>query len=302
VKSGKALQRFDQFLSCFATRVDQQSVTFLTRCFEGRDKLGKLKGDTDGLVITGHVAALLVQTRSKAVQKMITDAHATLAPEVFRWSIMAGVRILNAKEVYEQFSPYYLSPAESKKKAADASVQRRNAVRESMCDLFSILRGAAGHRGAYYQTAHFGWGVANLPLEELPPDASLDPRWLDAAIETDDLRMVVMLARPQHVKACEFLSRKLDEMVSKKGSLDYQVSTILETMIRIEHPRVVEHYLAVLHAATRDKRQHYMYWFAQLIPSLPPSAAPQIEAMLPDMNEKVVDEIAPYLLELKSKV
>ena len=67
------------------------------------------------------------------------------------------------------------------------------------------------------------------------------------------------------------------------------------------YPQAVEHFLAALQKVGTDKQQYYAYWLARLIPSLPKAAAARIEALLPGLDEKMVDQIAPYLAELQAK-
>jgi hypothetical protein len=133
-------------------------------------------------------------------------------------------------------------------------------------------------------------------------DLEIDSRWLDAAIETNDVELVQALAKPKHKPTQEFLSKTFNEMLAKKGSdMDYHAWGVLETIISTEHPDAVNLFIAALKKVAGKKQQYYSYWLVRMIPTLPKSAAPQIEAMLPDIHEKMVDQIAPYLAELQTK-
>jgi len=48
-------------------------------------------------------------------------------------------------------------------------------------------------------------------------------------------------------------------------------------------------------------QSYYTAWVARLIPDLPASAAAQIEAILPSLPEKMVDQLMDPLLTLKNK-
>ncbi|HTN75069.1 MAG TPA: hypothetical protein VL096_07475, partial [Pirellulaceae bacterium] len=129
----------------------------------------------------------------------------------------------------------------------------------------------------------------------------VDPRWLDAAITTGDTDLVQSLARPKHQATQAFLSNQFEELLKKKGDLDYQAWHLMETILRVEHPQAVEHFMAALNKVAGKKQNYYSYWLVRLIPMLPKAAAPPIEALLPAMHEKLVDQIVPFLSELQAK-
>jgi hypothetical protein len=285
--------RFYHLLSCFASRDDKQTIAFLTRCFERRDEIGKLKGEYSGQQINRRIARLLVRTGSKPAQKRVIDAHQTLAPEVLDVAIVAALLCRKPAEVYNLFSPYYLAHTGGKKK--DPAALKREAVRQLLSHV-SSFRQPTGYYGSYVD---FDDDIA--ALGKAVQEAKLDPRWLDAAVQTKDLEIVQALARPAHAGACEFLATTLEERLKKKGDFDYRVSDVLEAMIRAEHPNVIDHYLAVVQKAANDRWFYSGYWLARLIPDLPADAAPRIEALLPSLPEKLVDQIAPYLTELKAR-
>ena len=73
-------------------------------------------------------------------------------------------------------------------------------------------------------------------------------------------------------------------------------------MILIEHPRTVDYFLKALEKeGKRKSRYYYAWWLLPLIADLPKSAAPKIEALLPKLNERMVDEVIPHLEGLKAK-
>jgi hypothetical protein len=135
-------------------------------------------------------------------------------------------------------------------------------------------------------------------------DVTLDPRWLDAAVKLAELETVMALARPGHKGTIKLLAKTMKAGLKKKTSdVDYELSRVLETMIRINHPDIIKYHLASLKKAGKEKnmRYYYAYWLLRLIPDLPKTAVPKIEALIPSFNEKLIDEIIPYLEQLKAK-
>jgi len=282
--------RFHSLLGCFASRRDKQSIAFLTRCFERREEIGRVKGDDcSGAEINRRVASLLVGTVSKPALKLVVDSHPTLDADLLDVALVAAIRTRKPSEVYELFSPYYLAEGAMKKKSHAA--QKRECVRSLLANW--------SFRSANYADIDFDGEF--FDTEDIPKDAQMDPRWLDAAVQAGDQELVRALARPGHKGACGLLSDAVAAILAKKGDMDYEVSGILEAMIRIGHPATVETYLDVIKKAAASKRGYYVYWLARLIPDLPPTAVEKLEALLPSLPEKIVDQLAPYVLELKAK-
>jgi hypothetical protein len=292
-QASKSAERLYHLLLCLESRNDKQTVAFLKQLFERRGEIGQWKTDVGGEQINRLIAGLLVKTGDKASLALVADSHATLAPEVLDWALLAAAKIRKPKEIYDAFAPYYLAP--SGKKKHDAAAARRERVRELLL-MLALGRTYAHYR---YGDAVYSFGDG-ADLREFIKDLELDPRWLDAAIESDDLQLVQVLARAKHKPTWEYLSKWMDAML-KKRDFDYQCSHVLETMIRTEHPQVTEYYVATLKKIADGRASHYAYWLARLIPSLPKSAGPQIEAVLPTMNDKVVNQIAPFIAELQAK-
>jgi hypothetical protein len=197
------------------------------------------------------------------------------------------------------YSPDFLTqPAKGKGKGS--ARDRREVVHEAIHSI------AQGHRYGYYdQYRRYGGYYASDPLSgDWFQGVTLDPRWLDAAVQLNDLEMVTVLARPKHPGTIQLLAKTMDEALKKKGSdIGFETSSVLETMCKIDHPKVVDYFLATLERVgkTKTQRYYYTYWLLRLIPDLPNSAAPKIEALVPSLNEKVIDEIVPYLEQLKAK-
>jgi hypothetical protein len=290
-KQKKQLARFRSFLSCFANRSDKKTVDFLAACFERRDEIDTLKGDVSGADVNRKVASTLILTGSKPAMKKIVDAHESLDAALIDCAFLAAIQTRTPKEVYDLFSPYLRVKTGLKKKRRDPASEKRESVR----DLLSTV--ACCHRRDYY--VHDPDFELGRSMAELIGEATLDPRWLDAAIEAKDLELVQALFRPRHKATNEFLSKTLDAMLKKKG-IDPYLSNVLETMIRAEHPRVTEHFCEGLKKVAGGRRQYYFaYWLGRLVPQLPKKAAPEIEALLPTLPEWMVDGLAPHVDTLK---
>ncbi len=292
------LSRFHAFLECFETRADKKSAAFLLQVFERRDELGKLTGSVSGQDIVQRVATLLVANNSKAGQKLLVQGHSTSDPQLLAVAMLAAIRTTTPKAVFKEFSPYYAT-AVSKKRGRDSTREKREVIR-------GVVHTIAQSYKRHYVSMPGSFGLLRHEIDvgDWLGDAKLDPGWLDVAVQQKDLETVLMLARPRHKAAMDFLKSTIDASLAKKTvDLDYEFSMVLDTMNRINHPATVDSYMTALEKVGKSKgnRYYYAYWLVRLIPDLPKSAAAEIEALLPSLHEKVIDEVIPYLEQLKAK-
>jgi hypothetical protein len=293
-KLKKALTRFYQLLGGFVSRDDKKSGEFLVHCFNEREAIGRLKGTAvDGEAINVRVATLMVLSNSRTAQKALVDAHETLPPNCLGWAMIAAMRTRTPKQVYHLFSPYY-SAVVPKKRGHNIVKEKQEVVRETLCEV-------AG--GQMYRLNYGDSDLDDTEFAAVAGDVKIDPAWLDAAVAVADLPTVCCLARPKHKGTNRFLAKILDERLGKRGFVRYETGEALKTMIRIEHPQRVDYFLKALEKEGKPKsgHQYSAWWLLQLIPELPKSAAPKIEALLPKLSDKNVDEVIPYLEELKTK-
>ena len=128
----------------------------------------------------------------------------------------------------------------------------------------------------------------------------LDPRWLDLAVQQDHLELVQALARPGHAAANKLLAQAFDERLKKSKDL-WECAQIVQTMVRIQHPAATDATIAVIAKHAKGNQGYGLYWIGQLIPQLPKEALPKLEALLPTLPEKVIDQLLDYVTQLKNR-
>ncbi len=293
-KLGPLVVRFHTFLTCFHGRTDKQTVAFLGDCFDRREDLAGLasKDHYDGDEIVWKVAGLLCHTNAKAQLKRVADAHATLPPSVLSFAMVAAAITSKPDEVFTTFSPYLLAK-KPKGKRGDQTAERRQAVR-------SVLA----------QTRHYEyWRYADhdldLDVADRVQELTFDERWLDTAVEIDDVDLVITLLRKDHAESAKYLESQARKLMKRRDA-DWELMRVLEAMLDAEHPRATELYLETLEKflgkkSRRVSHGYYGYWYGRLIPKLPKSAVPDLEALLPHLHDNAVDAIADQVVELKSK-
>jgi hypothetical protein len=244
--------------------------------FARRAELAKAKGiNFSGSDVVDAVIAHMAHG-PKPLQATLARAHAELEANDLSSAFHAARRALPAAEVYDRFSPYLIAKVDEKKKAKDPAWVRREAI-------IDALDGDYIH-WHYYED------------ETLPP---LDTRWLDAAVRIKHLGLVNALGRPDHKAAQAFVEAEYDAVLKKSKKPD-DLSDVITVMVRLEHPRATDALLAS-YERTIGKANAYTYWYHGLIPQLPKSALPKLEAVIPKLKDHALDQWVEAIQELRDK-
>jgi hypothetical protein len=284
-KLDQQLSQFLDLLSAFRGRNDKHTAEFLERCFAQRADISKIKGaSVDSDEINSRIAALIAHSGVQSIQQQLVDAHDKLSAESLRWAFIAALDLLSPAAVFERFSPYYLKARGKQGKAA------QTAIRECLC----LLTRPHYHSYGY---AHW-WHHEN---KELLKNCTLDPAWLDAAVARKDIELIQAQGTPGHKGAISLLTTLFDLRLKTTSAGKFEDVQMLQTMINVEHPKLVKYFVEALKKAGRRKHRTADWWLLHLIPELPAGAGAEIEAVLPGLNDSFIENTIPYLQELKLK-
>jgi hypothetical protein len=70
-------------------------------------------------------------------------------------------------------------------------------------------------------------------------------------------------------------------------------------MVYGAHPEATDAFIAAFEK--QKKNDYYAYWFAHLIPDLPKSALPRLEALVPTLGDRAADSVLDYIQQLRDK-
>ena len=276
----KRVERFLLQLECLRDRDDQATEKFLLETFGRREKILAKKGDVGGADIRERLVSVML-TASKPCLLALADAHASLTENELPEAFQAAYRVWSPEKVFDEFSPY-LKGASGKKKRGDPSVAKQTAIAEAL--------------SGNWRWKRFSWD----------PDADeellkhVDPKWLELAVELKNMDLVQALARPGHAAANQLLSDSFNELL-KKSKESYELRWIVGTMINIQHPEATDALIAAISKTAKGTHSWGLYWLGQLIPGLPKEALPKIEALLPTLPDKAIDQLMDYVSQFKSK-
>ena len=214
-----------------------------------------------------------MQHGTPTLQTTLAEAHAELPATEFAHSFVAARHAYPAAKVFEMFAPHLVTEAGAKKKGDSAGAKR-----EALCKALGGVRG-------YWP----GWQ---------DPEPPLDPRWLDAAVQIRHVGLVCRLIRPGHPAANAFLKETFDDLVRKPKAL-HECHTVVASMVYGRHPDATDAVIAAI--LSQKKADYFADWFARLIPELPKSAVPKLEALIPTLGERSANSLIDYLQQLKEK-
>jgi hypothetical protein len=279
-KLGQQNQRMNLLMECLRGREDPRTEKLLLTMFEHVGQLAAIKGEPSGNDVVERLVSVMAAGTPR-VQSALIDAHETLPADSLDQAFVAACRSRKPAEVFALFSPYLTAAVNEKKKNRDPAWAKREAIAEQLMH---------GRRWEYDD-------------DEETSVSPLDPRWLDLAVRLGRSDLVQALAVPGHAGARELLTKLFKEGLGKAGA-DYQVSQVLDTMIRVGHPGATDATVELIKKIARAKSPYgyywVSYWIGSLIPRLPrDEALPKLEALLPTLPEKLVDTLLDSVTELK---
>ena len=218
-----------------------------------------------------------------SVQSALIDAHETLPAESLGQAFVAARRSRKPAEVFALFSPYLTAGVNEKKKNRDPAWAKREA----------IIRAVDARAGG-----------GRIPMRRNPrsPPTSTHGGWT-WRYGSAGLTWSRRLAVPGHAGANEFLAKLFRQGLGKAGK-EYELSRDprhhdsgrpsrgdRRRHRTDQEVRAGEIYVRVLRVS---------YWVGHLIPRLPKAEAlPKLEALLPTLPEKMIDQLLDYVTELK---
>lgn len=300
-----ALERFNSFLNVFEGRDDAGTESTLLACFEKRDALRTLKGtNVSGQDVSDTVARLMAMSRLPNCHAALASNVESLAPEQLAFAFIGMSRVGTPAEVFATFSPLLQAEPSGQKKSSPAA-RKRQVLEEFLQNLLDDDDANQAYGQERLFRRGFGRYYRTSPAHEAGAawtrKSALDPRWLDAAVAAENVTLVCSLARSNHEGCAAFLSRALKSSLAKKDA-SHDVVQILSTMLKIGHSESTDGLIEAITSATAKKSAYYhTFWLARLIPELPVAAVAKVEALLPSLPEKVLDEFAPYVQTLKDR-
>lgn len=286
------IERFRFLLMTLQDRKDQETADLLIRVLQHQQELSEIKvGYSGGTEVIERAARLILVMQKPEFLDELLKFGTDVISEIMPYQFMAASRRRGPEFAFEMFEPLVSTEAKGKSKSATSLKERAEAVVRSIVFAASRRNYGSGFR-YYYQF-------------EVVADAkpiSIDPRWLDVAVAKRDLPFVLaILDRPLQA-AWAFLTERVDEELSKKkAEPSYETLECIEGMFACEHPDRVPKSLAILQKMASNSTAWWSYHYSRVIQLLPASAIPDLEAMIPSVNARLLDVFVGAIDEMKQK-
>lgn len=272
-------ERMILLLQCLSGREDRNSEPLLIGFFAQAARLVSVKGEPSGKDVFEHLVAVMAAGSAK-LQSVLVDAHATLSPETLGPAFSAACQCRKPAEVFALFSPYLKAKVDEKKKNRDPALAKREQIANLLIQ----------QSGRYWDFAPRG------NSDDRP--ANLDPRWLDLAVQLERADLVMALAVPDHAKTNKFLCAQFTKQLAGSRAV-HDCLQIVGTMVRVGHPDACDSVVEMIKRSAKAT-SGTLFWLGHLVRWLPKAeAVPKLEALLPMLPEKLVDELLGHLAELK---
>ena len=281
-KADTEVARLIDLLYCFWGREDKEVVKLFSDLFESRERVQKTSKYRK---FRYRLVEGMLQTGDKKLHKRIVESAEEFEPACFMLSFKAAAISLKPTEFYDQFSSYY-TVGQKKGKGSKAANEVQQAISNMLWNRFGVS-------GRYWESQE-----DNSSIRKKYKALKLDPRWLTAAIELDDLDVVAELMDTKNKKLKPYIEKRFASEFKESDS--YQIATVLRLAIDSKHPKATEFLVQTLKRTTK-KRRYYLYWIAQLVSRLPKKSAKTMADVLPELHESVVDQILPHLQTLQAK-
>lgn len=298
-----SLRSFYDLLQAFRGRTDQPAEAFLLECFAHQAEFLKLKaGYLDGSDLNERIAEMMLLSGSSGTLAKLVEAGPNVTPELIQYTFLAAAKTLTPAQVFDRFrSAIETSGVKSKASGLAAEVVIR------LRDVLSHIR--QWQRHPPYVRDSIDLEDDSLDdlnatyLWEIGRHVTLDPCWLDEAVRVKYLTLMIELARPGHAELNKALSAEVDEALSKKTwNPPRTLDDVLEAMIDIQHPDLLPKFMAVMERVTKAAKDWWgVYFMTRLIPKMPPEAIEPLEAMIPQIDAKLIDSFVGPLEVLKQK-
>lgn len=283
-KLSKQNERMCLILECLRGRDDKKTEQFLLTLFAQAGRLTTIKGEPSGKDVFERLVSVMMSGPAK-VQTALVNAHATLPADLLGQAFVAACRSCQPAEVFAKFSPYLTAKVDEKKKGRDPAFAKREKIIELL---------VKGRRWSWYHDP------ASVVSEEFDLKSGLDPKWLDVAVNLGHADLVQTLAVPGHAKANDLLEALFQQELKKSG-VTFELIGTLDTMIRVGHPAATDATIETIKRSAKTPDSYRGYWLGPSMARLPKAEAlPKLEALLPTLPEKMIDQILDYVTELKN--
>jgi hypothetical protein len=290
-RTSAAADRVTLLLHALIGRTDDAALDLALDLLGRADALLALPGD-GGVSVLRRVAWMLLASNVPRAHDALSALGPAAPPRLSGAAFTAALARWEPARVHDAFVEVYANRPSGRSKEAENARLRSDAVA-------GILHTLAQARRVYGQHGDELLLVASLVK------APLDPRWLDAAIEKDDVELVHALARPGHTALHDYLESRLERAVASSAwNEEMRKQDLLEAVARSEHPKLAAIVQTFFARLLRAKTTHWYYsaYTMRAMRVLPATAIAPLDALVEEAKDSPsLDAFVEALEELRAK-
>lgn len=283
----RASKRLTSLIDALQGKKNLNTENFLLELFDARGKIAKAQGKDPKHDVNLAVMQTMASCSEGAADAMLSKLEEYNA-DTFHWGTTLAIRFCSKEKVYETFHDWVAPTTETpKRKSAKAKA-------ESVTELLDLYQS-----GVLYADGYAPESVdADDPnhTDRVPAEDRLDRRWLETAIEIENLDLIRSLTFAGHKPTQAWAEQRLRDVMTAGKKPKVRATKFVGLLIASEHPELLDLYHQALQFFLKKKDDWEVAICLEMIPRLPTSAAAGLESIsLPDELSAMRDQFVTQL-------
>lgn len=283
----RVFKRLVSLIDALRDKKDLGTESLLLELFDSRAKIARAQGKEPKHDVNAAIMQAMASSTEVAADEMLAKLE-EYSVDTFYWATILAIRFCPKQKVFEAFQEWVApTPKTPKRKSAKAKG-------ETVVELLDIYQS-----GVLYTPGYAPKLVdTNDPnhTERVLPAERLDPRWLDIAINIENLELIKSLTHPGHRPTQDWAERQLSHAINNKQKSKVRPSKFVGLIIASDHPQMLDLYDEAIKYFLKKKDTWEVAICLEMIPQLPQLAIPRLEAMilpseLAEMRESLVNQL-----------
>lgn len=280
-------KRLTSLVDTLVGKKDLKTESLLSDLFEARNKIAKTQGKDPKHDVNFAVMQAMASGSETSAGEMLSklDEYDT---DTFHWATTLALRFCSKEKVFDTFHDWVAPmPETPKRKSAKAKS-------ESVTELLDLYQS-----GVLYAHGYAPESVADDDpnhVDRVLPTDRLDPRWLETAIQIENLDLVSSLTYPGHKPTQEWAEKRLFNVIKDGKKSKVRASKFVGLLIASEHPERIELHEQAIEFFLKKKDAWEVAICLEMIPQLPKSSSTRLEAIaLPSELSEMRDQFVSQL-------
>ena len=275
-------KRLTWLIDALNGKKDLKTESLLLELLNTQSKIAKAQEKDPKYDVNLAILQAMASSTDAAAEAMFAKLQ-EYNTDTFTWAVTVALRFCSKEKVFDTFHDWVAPPPDTpKRKAAKAKA-------EAVTELLDLYQS-----GVLYAQGYAPESVSeddpNHTDRVAPPDR-LDDRWLNTAIEIENMDLVNALTFPGHKRTQEWAEKRLRDMTEHGKKSKVRGSKFVGLLIASDHPQKVDLHEQAIEYFLKKKDTWEVAICLEMIPRLPKSATARIKAIdMPDELAEIRDQ------------